>query len=104
MKRVAIGCIVALGLVLGGASAAQAGETTGNGKPTPAPDHASSACVYSGQDLPDEIEGNPPGFDDDFVTGGHVQSYGQYVRAGLKGDPMVPSPGIACRGNVEFEE
>ena len=40
--------------------------------------------------------------DDDAVTGGHVQSYGQYVRAGLKGE--VPSPGVACRGHAEFEE
>ncbi|MGV8911213.1 MAG: hypothetical protein ACOH14_01235 [Rhodoglobus sp.] len=46
MKRAIIGCILASGLVLGGAGA---------------------ACAYSGQDLPDSIEGNPPGFDGDFV-------------------------------------
>jgi hypothetical protein len=102
MKRMTIGCIVALGLVLGGATSAQAGETNGNGDPIPGAENASSACAFSGQDLPDAIEGNPPGFDDDFVTGGHVQSYGQWVRAGFK--DMVPSPGDACRGNVEFGE
>lgn len=102
MKRMAIGCILALGLVMGGASAAQAGETTGNGKPVPAPEHASSACAFSGQDLPDAEENQPPEFNDDAVTDGHVQSYGRYVSHGLK--EAVPSPGVACRGNVEFEE
>ena len=102
MKRVTIGCIVALGLVLGGASAAQAGETTGNGKPVPAPDHASSACAYSGQDLPDSEEVQPPELNDDFVTDGRSQSYGRWVAGGFK--DMVPSPGEACRGNVTFEE
>lgn len=102
MKRVTIGCIVALGLVLGGASAAQAGETTGNGKPVPAPEHASSVCAFSGQDLPDAEENQPPAFNDDHVTDGHVQSYGRWVSHGFKG--MVPSPGDACRGNVAFEE
>jgi hypothetical protein len=101
MKRAVIGCIVALGLVVGGgAGAAFAGETNGNGDPIPGADRANSACAFSGQDLPDAEEGNPPGFDDDFVTGGHVQSYGQWVRAGHKAD--VPSPGDACRGGVEF--
>ncbi len=101
MKRVTIGCVVALGLVLGGgAGAAFAGETNGNGDPIPGAQKASSACAFSGQDLPDAIEGNPPGFDDDFVTDGHVQTYGKYVSHGLKG--AVPSPGQACRGNVEF--
>ncbi len=101
MKRAVIGCAVALGLVLGGgAGAAFAGETGGHGQPVPGAETANSACAYSGQDLPDAIEGNPPGFDDDFVTGGHVQSYGQWVRGGYK--DMVPSPGDACRGGVEF--
>ncbi|KJL47515.1 hypothetical protein RS84_02309 [Microbacterium hydrocarbonoxydans] len=99
MKRSVIGCALALGLVLGGGGAAFAGETTGNGGDVPGAGHANSACAFSGQDLPDSVEGNPPGFDDDAVTGGHVQSYGMYVRADMKG--MVPSPGMACRGGVE---
>lgn len=103
MKRIAIGCLMALGLVVGGTTAANAGEYTGNGGEAQGANHASSACAFSGRDLPDDIENNPlPEFDDDAVTGGHVQSYGQFVRAGLKGAPFVPSPGVACRGNVEF--
>jgi hypothetical protein len=101
MNRVVIGCAVALGLVLGGAGAAYAGETNGNGDPIPGAENANSACAFSGQDLPDEIEGNPvPEFNDDFVTDGHVQSYGRFVSHDLKG--AVPSPGDACRGGVEF--
>ncbi|MDQ0893786.1 hypothetical protein [Agromyces ramosus] len=101
MKRITIGCVVALGLVLGGAGAANAGEVNGNGDPIPGAHNASSACAFSGQDLPDAQE-NQPNIPDDFVTDGHVQSYGKYVSHGLKG--VVPSPGQACRGNVEFEE
>ena len=101
MKRAVIGCIIGLGLVIGGgAGAAFAGETNGHGGDVPGAETASSACAFSGRDLPDAIEGNPPGFDDDTYTGGHVQSYGQYVRAGDKA--LFPSPGVACRGNVEF--
>ena len=100
MKRVVIGCIVTLGLVVGGgAGAAFAGETNGKGEPIPGAHKASSACAFSGQDVPDEIENNPPGFDDDNAQG--VQSYGQIVRAG--GKAFAPSPGVACRGNVDFE-
>jgi hypothetical protein len=102
MKRITIGCIVALGLVVGGAGTAYAGETNGKGEPIPGAHNASSACAFSGQDLPDEIENNPPGFDDDAVAIHGAQSYGQYVAAGLK--DFVPSPGEACRGNVEFVE
>ena len=102
MKRVLMTLVVAAGLTVGGTMSAQAGETNGNGDPIPGAHNASSACAFSGQDLPDAEENNPPGFDDDFVTGGHVQTYGKYVSHGLKA--FVPSPGDACRGNVEFEE
>ena len=102
MKCMAVGCVVALGLVFFGASAAQAGETNGKGEPIPGAANASSACAYSGRDLPDADENQPPQFNDDFVTDGRVQSYGKYVSAGLKAE--VPSPGIACRGNASFEE
>lgn len=99
MKRVAIGCAVALGLVLGGAASAQAGEINGNGEWIPGAHVAHSICAFSGRDLPDDLEG-PNNMPDDFVTGGRVQNYGKYVSHGLK--DVVPSPGVACRGNVEF--
>jgi len=100
MKKLVCGSALALGLVLGSAGAAAAGETNGNGDPIPGAHNASSACAFSGRDLPDRIENNPlPELNDDAVTGGHVQSYGKYVSHGLKSE--VPSPGIACRGNAE---
>ncbi len=102
MKKSVTGFLLALGLVLASAGTASAGETTGNGKPVPGSGHAASICSFSGQDQPDAIEDNPPGFDDDEVTGGHVQSYGKYVSHGLKA--FVPSPGEACRGNAPSEE
>ena len=109
MKRLIGSCAIAAGLVLSGAGAAHAGEVNGNGEDIPAPTRAHSECVFSGQDTADSIEGNPPGFDDDALgvrgnqsPGGAdryngVQSYGVFVRAGLKS--VVPSPGLACRGN-----
>jgi hypothetical protein len=109
MKRVMSMCAVAAGLVLAGAGAANAGEVNGNGVDIPATTNASSECAFSGQDTLDAIEGNPEGFDDDALAmrgnqspGGvdryhGVQSYGIFVRAGLK--DVVPSPGVACRGN-----
>jgi hypothetical protein len=105
MKRIAIGCLVALGLVVGGATAANAGEYNGNGGEAQGANHANSACAYSGRDLPDGsgpgLENNPfPFMDDDAYTDGHVQSYGMYVRAGDKA--LFPSPGEACRGGAEF--
>ena len=102
MKKTAASAALALMLVLGGGSAAMAGEYDGRGGDVRGGDKAQSACHFSGRDLPDDVEGNPPGFDDDMITGGHVQTYGQIVRAGGKG--MAPSPGVACRGNVEGEE
>lgn len=101
-------CAIAAGLVLAGAGAASAGEVNGNGGEIPAPDRASSECVFSGQDTADSIEGNPEGFDDDGLAvrgnqspGGvdryhGVQSYGMFARAHLK--DVVPSPGLACNG------
>lgn len=107
MKRLIGSCAAAVGLVLAGAGAASAGEVNGQGEVIPAPTKAASECVFSGLDTADAIEGNPPGFDDDALAvrgnqspGGTdrfhgVQSYGIYVKAGLKA--VVPSPGTACR-------
>lgn len=101
MKRGLVICAAVLGLGLGGAASAQAGEINGNGDPVPGAHNARSVCAFSGRDLPDPLE-NQPNIPDDDVTGGHVQSYGMYVKSGLK--QFLPSPGDACRGNVEFEE
>lgn len=109
MKRLIASCTVAVGLVLSAASLASAGEVNGNGRSIPAPTRAASECVFSGLDTVDSAEGNPEGFNDDAlaVRGNQspagvsryhgVQSYGIFVRAGLKG--MVPSPGMACKGH-----
>lgn len=102
MKKTMMTCALALGLVLGSGGAAMAGEYDGRGGDIRGGDNAHSACHFSGRDLPDDVEGNPPGFDDDDVTGGNVQSYGMLVKAGAKG--MAPSPGEACRGNIPHEE
>ena len=108
MKRLIASCAVAAGLMVAGAGIASAGEVNGHGGATPAPTLAASECVYSGLDTPDSIEGNPEGFNDDALAmrgnqspGGvdryhGVQSYGIFVRAGLKA--VVPSPGTACNG------
>ena len=102
MKRVFMTCVLAAGLTVGGAMSAHAGETSGTGATVPGAFNASSACAFSGRDLPDDQEVQPPEFDDDFVTDGHVQSYGKFVSHGLKG--VVPSPGEACRGNLDGGE
>ena len=80
----------------------------GTGQRHPGADPGASECVFSGLDTADSIEGNPEGFDDDAlaVRGNQspagvdryhgVQSYGIFVRAGLK--EFVPSPGVACNG------
>jgi len=103
MKKT-VGVVIAIGASLALCGPAFAGETTGQGKPTPGGDKASSACSFSGQDRPDADENQPPQFNDDFISSRgskdvRVQSYGSFVRAGLKA--AVPSPGEACRGGAE---
>lgn len=90
--------------MLSGSATAQAGEYDGKGEPVPGGVNGRSACPYSGRDVPDSVEGNPVGFDDDALTSqrSSTQSYGLFVSLGLKS--VVPSPGEACRGNVSFEE
>ena len=98
MRRVAraVAMTVVAAAVLGTSAPAFAGEVNGRGLPIPGAHKAASECAFSGRDLPDSIENNPPGFDDDDITIHGVQSYGQIVAAGLKA--FVPSPGDACRG------
>jgi hypothetical protein len=98
MKKTAVAITAVAGLVLGAGGTAFAGEYSGKGNPVPGGVNGKSACSFSGRDVPDDVENNPPGFDDDAVAIRGVQSYGQYVSQGYKA--YVPSPGVACRGNV----
>ena len=100
MKKT-VGVVIAIGASLVLCGPAFAGETTGEGKPTPGGDKASSACSFSGLDRPDGEEMQPPEFNDDAISSRgskdvRVQTYGSFVHAGLKA--AVPSPGEDCRG------
>lgn len=115
MKRIAIGCVLALGLVLGSSAAATAGEVNGKGDQIPGADNASSECAFSGKDTLDAIENPPDGpfydpmFNDDMLAergnqkNGYkgVQNYGMFVSAGVD---IGINPGLACRGNAEPQE
>jgi hypothetical protein len=99
MKRFLLVATCAVAISGISASAALAGEVTGNGKPTAGPDHANSICVFSGQNddptapiisaFPIPAAPNGPG--------GPTQSYGQDVRYGLLNHTIV-TPGMTCRG------
>ena len=81
--------VVALVLAAAGAGSALAGEITGNGKPTAAPDNANSECSFSGLDDPDA---------DIF---GRTQNWGQLpkeLRAFFESIGMAP--GTACNGHL----
>jgi hypothetical protein len=93
---VAAVCAVTMGGLT--ASAAFAGEITGNGKPTGATLHANSICVFSGKndDPGAPLDGSGPN-----GPGGPAQSYGQENKLGLQ-DPHVFNPGDACRGGSNF--
>jgi len=58
MKSWLAGVMCALVFAAVSAGSAFAGEVTGNGKPTAAPEHANSACAFSGQN--DQTEGEGP--------------------------------------------
>jgi hypothetical protein len=105
-----------------GASAALAGEQTGNcnnaKQGSPAADNckedqnanANSICSFSGQNDDPTGAGPPPGVNG---PGGTSQSYGQDVKLGIA-DPSAenpsnppdpeafPHPGAACNGNSGF--
>jgi hypothetical protein len=81
--------VVALVAAAFGTASAFAGEITGNGKPTAAPENANSECSFSGLDDPDN---------DGFV---HTQNWGQLskeARAFLAS--IGVTPGTACNGHL----
>jgi len=84
-KRLFAVAVCAAGIVGMGATAATAGEVTGNGKPLPV--NGKSICAFSGQN--DE-------FQEGDLGAPRVQSFGQIVRVV---GPMGGVPGDACNPN-----
>jgi hypothetical protein len=84
-------------MLLLGATSAMAGEITGNGKDLPV--NGKSICAYSG--LNDELTDMEPT---------RTQSYGTFLvlvkgMYGLEAaKAILPSPGVACNPNSDFEE
>ena len=111
MKRSMMICVATATLVLTGAGAANAGEVNGNGVDIPAPDHAASECAFSGLDMLDADEMQPPMYNDDaFAVRGNqspggvaryhgVQSYGAIVSRVPGAKAFLTSPGQACNGS-----
>lgn len=81
--------VIAMVAAAFGASSAFAGEITGNGKPTAAPENANSECSFSGLDDPDA---------DVFV---HTQNWGQLSK---EQRAFLASIGVApwtlCNGHL----
>jgi hypothetical protein len=63
------------------------------------PEHANSICSYSGLNEQPTGNTNPDGTPNP-ADDGRVQSYGDYVKEGLKGTPHAPSPGLLCNGHL----
>jgi hypothetical protein len=88
-RRMVLALVVVLMAAAVGVGSAFAGEITGNGKPTAAPDNANSECSFSGLDDPDN---------DVFV---HTQNWGQLspeARAFLAS--IGVTPGTSCNGHL----
>lgn len=90
MRRFGVAATAALVAMSLAASAALAGEITGNGKSLE-PLHSNSICAYSG------LNDDPTGIDPENGPPGRTQSYGQDVKNG-SADPKAFNPGDACRG------
>ncbi len=93
MKSLLVAALCAVALAVG-AGSAFAGEVTGKGKPTAAPDNAHSICAFSGRN-----DGEPP----PGRTAEHVQNWGQIPKEVR--DVMATEgfhPGDACNGHTGF--
>ena len=95
-RAIAASAVATFALVGISATAASAGEITGNGRSLKQPDgtlHGTSACAFSGRN--DAYSGDPDVPDADGFT--RTQNWGQVGREGrifLTGEGS--SPGIAC--------
>jgi hypothetical protein len=98
MRKTSWGAAVlaTVALSIGGAGAAFAGESTGNGKETGMRGHANSICAFSGQNPERFLDPSDPNYEP-----GHTQSWGQIPqsdRAFLR--TIGLSPGDACNGHT----
>jgi hypothetical protein len=88
-RRAMLALVAVLIAAAVGTGSAFAGEITGNGKATAAPDNANSECSFSGLDDPD---------DDGFV---HTQNWGQIPKEQRE---FLASIGVApwtlCNGHL----
>jgi hypothetical protein len=89
MRKAILTLVVALITATVATGSAFAGEITGNGKATAAPENANSECSFSGLDDPD---------DDGFE---HTQNWGQIPKEGRE---FLASIGVApwtlCNGHL----
>jgi len=85
--------LIAVGATIAGfiVAPAMAGEITGSGKATAAPDHANSICAFSG--LNDDPEAPPIG---------RVQNWGHNMLF-FDLNPKDFNPGDACNPHAEHE-
>src|SRR4051812_43704777 len=94
-KSCAVALLTAVGLSIGGASTAFAGESTGSGKTTPISQfRANSICSFSGQNPERFLDPSDPNFEP-----GRTQSWGQIPKSVRDTFPAEMHPGIACNGN-----
>jgi len=93
MRRLVVMVVSAALLVGVAASAAFAGEVTGNGKRTGAYFNSNSECAFSG--LEDGEEGTPAG------PGNPPQNWGQIPKADRDFLTSIGvNPGVACNGHL----
>ena len=106
-RRLVLAALAAIIVVAFSASAAFAGEVTGNGKVLTIENskwgtglHARSLCAYSGQEdlqfFQDEGTDQIPVENPVKGVPGHAQSWGQIPKAVRDGFPAEMHPGIAC--------
>lgn len=110
MRRHVLAAALAAVMILGSASAAFAGEVTGNGKSLHKDGgglHGHSACAYSGQEdlqfFTKDVDGEAKA---EITRGvpGHAQSWGQIPKAVRDGFDPLMHPGNSCNPNGESVE
>jgi len=104
-KRFGLAIAAAALLATMTAGSALAGEVTGIGGETAAPEHANSICAFSGQeDLQffEDDENTIPKSEPTKGDPSHAQSWGQIPKAVRDTLPAFLHPGSSCNGHTGF--